>query len=199
MATVLGATTVSTVLMVLDTAMDSTTARGRLRLSPRLMPTTDTDTALVAITVATGPTVSDTATVSTDTARGRLSPITVSTLLITLSPLWSPATPRSPPLPPSPPSALPLPPSPLLEEPTLVPDATSPTPPEPSMLPRGRLRPTPTTTEDTVSDTGPTEDTEDTASDTAVATTGVRFCLDVLDLDATMLPTFCPWIGPRRI
>merc|ERR1712055_959136 len=65
------------------------------------------------------------------------------------------------------------------------------------MLPRGRL--TPTTTEDTVLDTGPTEDTEDAASDTAVATTGVRFCLDVLDLDATMLPTFCPWIGPRRI
>merc|ERR1712027_174772 len=58
------------------------------------------------------------------------------------------------------------------------------------MLPRGRLRLTPTTTEDTVLDTGPTEDT-------AVATTGVRFCLDVLDLDATMLPTFCPWVGPR--
>merc|ERR1712198_759830 len=163
------------------------------------MPTTDTDTALVATTVATGPTVSDTAMDST-TARGRLrlSPTTVSTLLITLlpllsptpstlSPLWSPATPRSPPLPPSPPSALPLPPSPLSEEPTLVPDATSPTPPELSMLPRGRLRLTPTTT----------EDTEDTASDTAVATSTVRFCLDVLDLDATMLPTFCPWIGPH--
>merc|ERR1719147_703594 len=74
-----------------------------------------------------------------------------------------------------------------------------PTPPEPSMLPRGRLRLTPTTTEDTVSDTGPTEETEDTASDTAVATSTVRFCLDVLDLDATMLPTFCPWIGPTRI
>merc|ERR1712198_274695 len=88
---------------------------------------------------------------------------------------------------------------PAVEEPTLVPDATSPTPPEPSMLPRGRLRLTPTTTEDTVSDTGPTEDTEDTASDTAVATSTVRFCLDVLDLDATMLPTFCPWIGPTRI
>merc|ERR1711951_280682 len=115
----------------------------------------------------------------------------------TLSPLWSPATPRSPPPPPSPPSALPPPPSPLSEEPTLVPDATLPTPPEPSMLPRGRLRLTPTTTEDTVSDTGPMEDTEDTASDTAVATSTVRFCLDVLDLDATMLPTFCPWIGPR--
>merc|ERR1711979_142087 len=70
-ATVLVATTVATGLMVLDTAMDSTTARGRLRLSPRLMPTTDTDTALV----------------STDTARGRLSPTTVSTLLITLLPL----------------------------------------------------------------------------------------------------------------
>merc|ERR1712029_524167 len=26
-------------------------------------------------------------------------------------------------------------------------------------------------------------------------TTGVRFCQDVLDLDATSLPTFCPWIG----
>merc|ERR1712175_26807 len=181
-ATVLVATTVATGLMVLDTAMDSTTARGRL--SPRLMPTTDTDTALVATTVATGPTVSDTAMDST-TARGRLrlSPTTVSTLLITLLPLSSPATPRSPPLPPSPPSALPPQPSPLSEEPTLVPDATSPTPPEPSMLPRGRLRLTPTTT-------------EDTASDTAVATSTVRFCLDVLDLDATMLPTFCPWIGP---
>merc|ERR1711929_57098 len=117
----------------------------------------------------------------------------------TLSPLWFPATPRSLPLPPSPPSVLPPPPSPLSEEPTLVLDATSPTPPEPSMLPRGRLRLTPTTTEDTVSDTGPTEDTEDTASDTAVATSTVRFCLDVLDLDATMLPTFCPWIGPTRI
>merc|ERR1712002_31093 len=84
-ATVLVATTVATGLTVLDTATDSTTARGRL--SPRLMPTTDTDTALVATTVATGPTVSDTATVSTDTARGRLSPTTVSTLLITLLPL----------------------------------------------------------------------------------------------------------------
>merc|ERR1712203_562275 len=79
-ATVLVATTVATGLMVLDTATDSTTARGRLRLSPRLMPTTDTDTALAATTVATGPTVSD-------TARGRLSPTTVSTLLITLLPL----------------------------------------------------------------------------------------------------------------
>merc|ERR1712002_1103096 len=139
-ATVLVVTTVATGLMVLDTAMDSTTARERLRLSPRLMPTTDTDMALVATTVATGLTVSDTAMDST-TARGRLrlSPTTVSTLLITLLP--------------------------LSEEPTLVPDATSPTPPEPSMLPRGRLRLTPTTTEDTVSDTGPTLDTEDTASD----------------------------------
>merc|ERR1712203_54819 len=88
MATVLVATTVATGLTVLDTAMDSTTARGRLRLSPRLMPTTDTDTALVATTVATGLTVSDTAMDST-TARGRLrlSPTTVSTLLITLLPL----------------------------------------------------------------------------------------------------------------
>merc|ERR1712110_38119 len=95
-----------------------------------------------------------------------LTPSTLST------PLWSPATPRSPPLPPPP-----------WEEPTLVPDVTSPTPPESSMLPRGRLRPTPTTT----------EDMEDTVTDTAVlATSTVRFCLDVLDLDAT---TLCPWIG----
>merc|ERR1719458_1532154 len=67
------------------------------------------------------------------------------------------------------------------------------------MLQRGRLRPTPTTTvdmedTDTVSDTGATEDT---VSDTAVlATSTVRFCLDVLDLDAT---TLCHWIGSRRI
>merc|ERR1712233_269659 len=61
-----------------------------------------------------------------------------------------------------------------LEEPTLVPDATSPTLLEPSMLPRGRLRPTPGTTEDT--DTEDTvSDTGDTVSDTAVASTGVRF------------------------
>merc|ERR550534_1932316 len=53
--------------------MDSTTARGRLRLSPRLMPTTDTDTALAATTVATGLTVLATATVTVcTTARGRL-------------------------------------------------------------------------------------------------------------------------------
>merc|ERR1719447_1380738 len=158
--------------------MDSTTARGRLRLSP-----TTVSTLLITLLPP-----------SWATPMPLLSPTPS-----TLSRLWSPATPRSPPLPPSPPSALPPPPSPLLEEPTLVPDATSPTPPEPSMLPRGRLRLTPTTTEDMVSDTGPTEDTEDTASDTAVATSTVRFCLDVLDLDATMLPTFCPWIGPRRI
>merc|ERR1711963_380758 len=122
---------------------------------------------------------SDTVMVSdmaTTTARGRLSPTTESTLLITLStPLSSPATLRSPPLPPSPPSELPLLPSPP-EEPTLVPDATLPTLPEPSMLPRGRLRPTPTTTEDTVLDTAVVStDTEDTVSDTAVATTGARF------------------------
>merc|ERR1739842_72099 len=120
-----------------------------------------------------------------------LTPSTLST------PLWSPATPRSLPLPPSPPSATPPLPSPPWEEPTLVPDATSPTPPESSMLPRGRLRPSPTTTEDmedTVLDTAVA--TEDTVSDTAVAPTGVRFCLDVLDLDAT---TLCPWIGSRRI
>merc|ERR1712037_703858 len=66
---------------------------------------------------------------------------------------------------------------------------------------RGRLRLSPRlmpTTDmedtDTVSDTGATEDT---VSDTAVlATSTVRFCLDVLDLDAT---TLCPWIGSRRI
>merc|ERR1712203_42776 len=86
-ATVLVATTVATGPTALATAMDSTTARGRLRLSPRLMPTTDTDTALAATTVATGPTVLATATATTDTARGRLSPTTVSTLLITLLPL----------------------------------------------------------------------------------------------------------------
>merc|ERR1712107_564581 len=42
-ATALVATTVVTGPTALATAMDSTTARGRLRLSPRLMPTTDTD------------------------------------------------------------------------------------------------------------------------------------------------------------
>merc|ERR550517_60795 len=118
-----------------------------------------------------------------------------------LLPQLSPATPRSHPPPPSPPLALPPLPSLLLEEPTLVPAATSPTPPEPSMLPRGRLSPTPTTTEDTtVSATGPTDtdSVTDTATVTATATM-VRFCLDVLDLDATMLPTFCPRIGPRQI
>merc|ERR1712002_432562 len=50
-ATVLVATTVAIGLTVLDTATDSTTARGRLSL--RLMPTTDTDTALVPTTVST--------------------------------------------------------------------------------------------------------------------------------------------------
>merc|ERR1711934_1312308 len=211
-AMALVATTVATDHMVSDTAMASTTARGRLRLSPRLMPITDTEaTDLADSTVATGLTVSDMATVSTTTARGRLSPTTVSTPIMpslpllsltpsTLStPLWSPATPRSPPLPPSPPSATPPLPSPPWEEPTLVPDVTSPTPPESFMLPRGRLRPTPTTTED-MEDTGTDSDTgatEDTVSDTAVlATSTVRFCLDVLDLDAT---TLCPWIGSRRI
>merc|ERR1712037_193210 len=96
----------------------------------------------------------------------------------------------------SPPSALPPLPSPLSEEATLLPDATSPTPLEPSMLPRGRLRLTPTTTEDTMDTVSDTGATEDTVSDTAVDTSGVRFCLDVLDLDAT---TRCPWIGSRRI
>merc|ERR1712203_362938 len=59
--------------MVSDTAMASTTARGRLRLSP--MPTTATAMALVATTVATDHMVLDTAMAST-TARGRLMPIT---------------------------------------------------------------------------------------------------------------------------
>merc|ERR1712107_881019 len=72
-ATALVATTVAAGPTVLAMAMDSTTARGRLRLSPGLMPTTDTDTALAATTVATGLTVlaTGTATVGT-TARGRL-------------------------------------------------------------------------------------------------------------------------------
>merc|ERR1712126_429833 len=67
---------------------DSTTARGRLRLSPRLMPTTDTDTALAATTVATGLTVlaTGTATVCT-TARGRLRPSPTTATLPTLLPL----------------------------------------------------------------------------------------------------------------
>merc|ERR1712189_129241 len=109
------------------------------------MPTTATATVLVATTVATGLTVSDTAMDST-TARGRLSP-------------------------------------------RLMPTTDTDT----------ALAATTVATGPTVSGTGPTEDTEDTASDTAVATSTVRFCLDVLDLDATMLPTFCPWIGPTRI
>merc|ERR1712198_256597 len=94
-ATVLVATTVATGLTVSDTAMDSTTARGRLSL--RLMPTTATATVLVATTVATGLTVWDTAMDST-TARGRLrlSPTTVSTLLITLLPLPDATSPTPP-------------------------------------------------------------------------------------------------------
>merc|ERR1712222_274397 len=121
--------------------------------------------------------------------------MTVSTLPTTLLPLLL-ATPTMPSLPLLSPT-----PSMGLEELMLVPEGTSPTPPEPSMLPRGRLRPTPTTTEDTtVSATGPTDtdSVTDTATVTATATM-VRFCLDVLDLDATMLPTFCPRIGPRQI
>merc|ERR1712039_716333 len=106
----------------------------------------------------------------------------------------SPATPRSPPPPLSPPLALLPPPSPLSEVPTPVLDVTSPTPLEPSMLPRGRQRLTPTTTEDT---TDVDTDSATGVTDTAVDTTGVRFCQDVLDLDATSLPTFCPWIGSR--
>merc|ERR1711910_118907 len=124
------------------------------------------------------------------TARGRLRPSpTTATLPTPLPPSpcptpstpslpSSPATPRSPPPPLSPPLALLPPQSPLSEVPTPVLDVTSPTPLEPSMLPRGRPRLTPTTTVDT---------------------TGVRFCQDVLDLDATSLPTFCPWIGSRGI
>merc|ERR1711936_515243 len=138
-AMVLATTVLATTVWA--TGPTATTARGRLRL--RLIPTTTvatdgglTDTVLVAITVAT-----------TESVRLRPSPTTVSTLPTMLLPQLSPATPRSHPPPPSPPLALPPPPSLLLEEPTLVPAATSPTPPEPSMLPRGRLRPTPTTTE----------------------------------------------------
>merc|ERR1712055_21141 len=112
----------------------------------------------------------------------------------------SPATPRSPPPPLSPPLALLPPQSPLSEVPTPVLDVTSPTPLEPSMLPRGRPRLTPTTTVDTTDvDTDSATGATDTVSDTAVDTTGVRFCQDVLDLDATSLPTFCPWIGSRGI
>merc|ERR1711994_951505 len=114
--------------------------------------------------------------------------------------MGSPATPRSPPPPLSPPLALLPPPSLLSEVPTPVLDVTSPTPLEPSMLPRGRPRLTPTTTVDTTDmDTDSAIGATDTVSDTAVDTTGVRFCQDVLDLDATLLPTFCPWIGSRGI
>merc|ERR1712046_497039 len=109
----------------------------------------------------------------------------------TPSPPSSPATARSPPPPLSPPLALLPPPSPLSEVPTPVLDVTSPTPLEPSMLPRGRQRLTPTTTEDTTDvDTDSATGATDTVSDTAVDNTGVRFCQDVLDLDATSLPTF---------
>merc|ERR1712209_45835 len=85
-ATALVATTVATGPTVLAMAMDSTTARGRLRLSPRLMPATDT--ALAATTVATGLTVlaTGTATVCT-TARGRLRPSPTTATLPTLLPL----------------------------------------------------------------------------------------------------------------
>merc|ERR1711936_305114 len=112
----------------------------------------------------------------------------------------SPATPQPQPPPLSPPLALLPPPSPLSEGPTPVLDVTSLTPLEPSMLPRGRLRLTPTTMEDTTDvDTDSATGATDTVSDTAVDTTWVRFCQDVLDLDATSLPTFCPWIGSRGI
>merc|ERR1712107_891352 len=78
------ATLVATGPTVLDTA--TTTARGRLRLSPRLMLTTD----MADMALATGLTDSDTVMVSdmaTTTARGRLSPTMEYTLLITLLPL----------------------------------------------------------------------------------------------------------------
>merc|ERR1712066_1112383 len=145
---------------------DFTTARGRLRPSLRPMPMP---------MLTTGPMAMDwaaTMVATTDLATGPM----VTDMV-------------------SPPSALPTPPSPLLLEATLVPGATSPTPLEPSMLPRGRLRLSlsRTTTEDmgmaTDSDTGPTDMV---STDTAAVTTTVKFCLDVLDLDATMLPTFCP-------
>merc|ERR1712107_207921 len=146
-----------------------TMARGRLRLSP---------------TTATLPT---------------LLPPSLCPTLSTPSLPSSPATPRSPPPPLSPPLAL-LPPPPLSEVPTPVLDVTSPTLLEPSMLPRGRPRLTHTTTEDTTDvDTDSATGATDTVLDTAVDTTGVRFCQDVLDLDATLLPTFCPWIGLRGI
>merc|ERR1712114_165246 len=78
--------TVATGHTVLDTAVVGM-ARGRLRLrlSPRLMPipTTTEDTDMVATEL----TVSDTAAVSTATARGRLSPTTESTLPTTPLPL----------------------------------------------------------------------------------------------------------------
>merc|ERR1712223_1524691 len=85
-ATALVATTVATGPTALATAMDSTTARGRL--SPRLMPTTDTDTALAATTVATGLTVLATATATVcTTARGRLRLSPTTATLPTLLPL----------------------------------------------------------------------------------------------------------------
>merc|ERR1712105_513659 len=75
---------------VLDTAVVGM-ARGRLRLSPRLMPipttTEDTDMVATELTVSDTDTVSDTAVVSTATARGRLSPTTESTLPTTPLPL----------------------------------------------------------------------------------------------------------------
>merc|ERR1712032_1562883 len=179
-AMVLATTVLATTVWA--TGPTATTARGRLRL--RLIPTTTVDTDTEATVCGLTDTVLGATTVATtESVRLRLSPTTVSTLPTTLLPLLL-ATHTMP--------SLPL----LSEEPTLVPDATSPTPPEPSMLPRGRLRPTPTTTEDTMATVSDTGATEDTVSDTAVDTTGVRFCLDVLDLDAT---TLCPWIGSRRI
>merc|ERR1711944_265868 len=81
--------TVATGLTVLDTA--TIMAKGRLRLSPRLMPipttTEDTDMVATGLTVSDTDTVSDTAAVSTATAKGRLSPTTESTLPTTLLPL----------------------------------------------------------------------------------------------------------------
>merc|ERR1712032_1388277 len=100
-----------------------------LRPSPlpslRLMPMPTTATAMVLATTVLATTVWATGPTAT-TARGmlrlRLIPTTVSTLPTTLLPLL-----LAPP--PSPPLALPPLPSLLLEEPTLVPAATSPTPP----------------------------------------------------------------------
>merc|ERR1712080_529848 len=77
--------TVATGLTVLDTA--TTMARGRLRLMPIPTTTEDTDMVATELTVSDTDTVSDTAAVSTATARGRLGPTTESTLPTTPLPL----------------------------------------------------------------------------------------------------------------